>query len=51
MINIEHQLNELLHHYFKNKELDELYVSVALKALAVSFIQVFVPIYLYKLGF
>lgn len=51
MLHMEHQLNSLLHYYFKNKELDELYVSVALKALAVSFIQVFVPIFLYKLGY
>lgn len=51
MLNIEHQLNGLLHHYFKNKELDELYISVALKSLAISFIQIFIPIYLYKAGF
>lgn len=38
-------------HYLKNKELDELYVSFALKTLAISLINIFVPIYLYGLGF
>jgi len=37
--------------HLKNIELDELYISVALKSLATSFIQIFVPIYLYQHGF
>ena len=31
--------------------MDELYVSIGIKALAQSIIQIFIPIYLYKLGF
>ncbi len=37
--------------YFKNKELDEIYVSSFLKFLAIAFISVFIPIYLYSNGF
>jgi len=37
--------------HLKNIELDELYISVALKSLATSFIQIFVPVYLYQHGF
>jgi len=36
--------------YFANKEMDELYVSIGIKALAQSLITIFIPIYLYKLG-
>jgi len=38
-------------HYFKNKELGEIYVSVAIKAFALSMISIFIPVYLYQLGF
>lgn len=41
----------LLHYYFKNKQIDGLYGSVALKSFAESFIAIFVPIYLLGLGF
>jgi len=36
--------------YLKNKELDEFYLSVAMRSFAESFIGIFVPIYLYLLG-
>ena len=41
----------LLHYYFKNKQIDGLYGSVALRSFAESFIAIFVPIYLLGLGF
>ena len=44
-----------LHHHFftflRNKELDELYASVALRFFAISLISVFTPIYLLQLGY
>jgi len=51
MYHTKPHINELLFHYFRNKELDEFYASVALKSLAESFIGIFVPIYLFTLGF
>jgi len=44
-------IGHLLHYYFKNKQLDGLYLSTAIKAFAGSFITIFVPIYLLTLGF
>jgi len=44
-------IGELLHFYFRNKQLDGLYLSTAIKAFAGSFITIFVPIYLLTLGF
>jgi len=43
--------NKHLHHFFLNKEINELYVAVALKTFAVSLISIFVPIYLFELGY
>ncbi len=45
--------HELFHifQFLKNKELDELYLCVALKYLAVSMIGVFIPIYLITQGY
>lgn len=44
-----------LHHYFseilRNKELTELYTSVAIKSFAVSMISIFIPIFLLKLDY
>lgn len=40
-----------LHHFFLNKDINELYVSVAIMSFATSLIAVFVPIYLYQLGY
>ena len=51
MFHIHDYLHGPISHYFKNKEMDELYVSIGIKALAQSIIQIFIPIYLYKLGF
>ncbi len=41
----------LLRYYFHNKELDELYAAVAIKSFAESIGSIFVPIFLYNLGF
>ncbi len=37
--------------YFQNKELDELYVSLAIRNFALGLISIFIPIYLIKQGF
>ncbi len=39
------------HHFLKNKEMNEMYLSVFLMALAQGLISIFVPIYLYFLGY
>jgi MFS family permease len=38
-------------HYFLNRELSELYMTVALRTFALSLISIFVPIYLLNLGY
>src|SRR3989338_5103928 len=38
-------------HFFKSRELNEMYVSIAIRAFALSLIGVFVPVYLYKIGY
>ncbi len=45
-----HHLHHHLH-FLKNRELNELYVSVALKSFAISMISIFLPIYLLKLNY
>ena len=42
---------ETLHNYFKDKEMNEIYISVFLKTFAESFITLFIPIYLIVLGY
>lgn len=37
-------------HFFKNRELNELYLSIAIKSFSLALIGIFVPIYLYQLG-
>lgn len=39
------------HHFLLNRELDELYVSIALRSFAYALISIFIPIYLYELGY
>lgn len=51
MFHIHDYIHGLVSHYFANKEMDELYISIGIKALAQSIIQIFIPVYLYKLGF
>ena len=46
MINDHHHF-----HFFHNKEVDALYLTLALVAFANSLISIFVPIYLWELGF
>ena len=50
MLHTKNHAHHILH-YLKNKEMDELYVSVALRNLAISLISIFVPIYLWQLGY
>ena len=37
-------------HFFKNKELNELYLSIAVRSFALSVIGIFIPIYLLQQG-
>ena len=42
------------HHFFyflRNRELNELYFSIAIKSFAVALISVFIPIYFYQVGY
>jgi len=43
--------NHSLFGFLGNRELNELYISVAIRAFAISLIGVFIPIYLYQLGY
>ena len=38
-------------HFFKNRELNEMYVSISIRSFALSLIGVFVPIYFYLIGY
>ncbi len=38
-------------HYFLNRELSEIYITVALKSFALALIAIFIPIYLFQKGF
>jgi len=38
-------------HFFRNRELNELYISISIRAFAVSLIGVFIPIYFYQQGY
>jgi len=38
-------------HFLKNRELDELYANIAIRAFAFALTGVFIPIYLYQLGY
>ncbi|MBW6451116.1 MAG: MFS transporter [DPANN group archaeon] len=40
-----------IHDFFKNKDMDEIYLSFSIMSFAESLISIFVPIYLYNLGF
>ena len=40
-----------LFHFMKNKELTELYATIALRSFAIALSGVFIPIYLYQLGY
>ncbi len=51
MYNIKHNLNHMYIKYLKHRELDDFYISVFLKHFAESFIAIFVPIYLFTLGY
>lgn len=39
------------HHFLLNRELDELYVSLAIRSFALGLINIFVPVYLIELGY
>ena len=51
MHHIDSHFHHFLYSHLRNKELDELYISVAIRLLARSLINIFVPIYLLTLGF
>jgi len=38
-------------HFLKNRELNELYASIAIRSFAISLIGIFIPIYLYQIGY
>lgn len=44
-------LNNHYLHFFRNRELNELYASIAIRSFAMAMIGLFVPIYLYQLGY
>jgi len=48
-------MNNLMHHHLRqrgeNKELNEMYASMALRTFGLSLIAIFIPIYLYTLGY
>jgi len=46
-----HQHHHNIFHYFLNRELSEIYLTVAGKTFAISLIGIFVPIYLFQMGF
>ncbi len=46
-----HQFYHYTHNLFKNRELDELYVSLSFRFFALALINMFIPIYLTNLGF
>jgi len=50
MFHLKHHAHGTFY-YLKNKELDELYISFALKTLAIALINIFVPVYLLQIGF
>src|SRR3989344_3524647 len=43
--------NEHFFSFFKNREMNEMYLSISLRAFAVSMIGVFIPIYFYQRGY
>lgn len=43
--------HHLFLHFLKNRELNELYLSISIRAFALSLIGIFVPIYLYQMGY
>ena len=45
-----HSLHHIFH-FLRNRELNELYASIALRAFAFALAGVFIPIYLYQLGY
>ncbi len=49
-MHLNHHFNHLTQ-YFLNKELSEIYITVALRSFAISLVSIFVPIYLLKQGF
>lgn len=38
-------------HFLRNRELNELYASIAIRSFAISLIGIFIPIYLYQIGY
>lgn len=43
--------NHSLFNFFMNEELSELYISIAMRAFAISLVGIFVPVFLYQAGY
>ncbi|MBT5021560.1 MFS transporter [Candidatus Woesearchaeota archaeon] len=48
---MSHLSHSHLHHFFQNKELNEFYLSIAIRTFGESLISIFIPIFLYQLGY
>ncbi len=46
-----HHNSHHMHHFLKNKEMNEMYLSYGIFNFALGLISVFIPIYLYKIGY
>src|SRR5680860_321733 len=46
-----HHNNHHIHQFLKNKEMNEMYLSYGIFNFALGLISVFIPIYLYKIGY
>lgn len=44
-------IHHYIHNFLKNRELNELYASISIRAFTISIIGVFIPIYLYQIGY
>lgn len=51
MTHINSFSHALIHHFHRHREIDELYISIAIRAFGLGLVNVFVPIYLLTLGF
>jgi len=51
MFHLKSDIQHMYIHYLAHKEIDDLYISVFIKLLAESFISIFLPVFLLKLGY
>ncbi|MFH2028907.1 MAG: MFS transporter [Nanoarchaeota archaeon] len=43
--------NSHIHHFFRNKEMNQFYIAIAIMSFGEALISIFVPIYFFKLGY